>query len=109
MGYDRKSVGNAIRERRLALGLTQQQAVDKADISLRFYQRIESGTIGMSVDTLLSICDLYQTTPDALLMKVSPGDRQSEMVWISEKLSHCSPKTQSTAIELIKVYLGSLE
>ena len=46
MEYDKKAVGEAIRERRIALGFTQQQAAEVAKISLRFYQRIESGMWG---------------------------------------------------------------
>ena len=53
MTYNRKAVGNEIRRRRLALGLTQEQAAEKIDRALRFYSRIELGDVGMSVDTLL--------------------------------------------------------
>ena len=109
MEYDKKAVGEAIRERRIALGFTQQQAAKVAKISLRFYQRIESGNVGMSVDLMLRICDLMETTPDGLLLKVLPGETQSEMAWITEKLLHYPQKTQSTAIELMKVFLGFLE
>lgn len=109
MEYDKKAVGEAIRERRIALGFTQQQAAEVAKISLRFYQRIESGNVGMSVDSMLRICDLMETTPDGLLLKVLPGETQSEMAWITEKLLHYPQKTQSTAIELMKVFLGFLE
>ena len=49
MTYDRKAVGNEIRRRRLALGLTQEQAAEKVDRALRFYSRIELGDVGMSV------------------------------------------------------------
>ena len=50
-----------------------------------------------------------ETTPDGLLLKVLPGETQSEMAWITEKLLHYPQKTQSTAIELMKVFLGFLE
>lgn len=109
MEYDKKAIGDAIRERRTELGFTQQQAADIAKISLRFYQRIESGEVGMSVDSMLRICDLMKTTPDGLLLRVLPGETQSEMAWITEKLKHYPQKTQSTAIELMKVFLGFLE
>ena len=109
MEYDKKAIGDAIRERRTALGFTQQQAADIAKISLRFYQRIESGEVGMSVDSMLRICDLMETTPDGLLLRILPGETQSEMAWITEKLLRYPKKTQSTAIELMKVFLGFLE
>ena len=40
MGYDKKIVGAEIRRRRLAMGLTQEQAAEKIDRALRFYARI---------------------------------------------------------------------
>ena len=87
MTYDRKAVGSDIRRRRLALGLTQEQAAEKIDRALRFYSRIELGDVGMSVDTLLEICALLKTTPDALLIGKVPDDAKANCQWISEAIA----------------------
>lgn len=108
MTYDREKVGREIRKRRLALGLTQETVAEQCGRVLRFYSKIELGTAGMSVDTLLSICKVLQTTPDALLLP-SPSEKTEEnQKWISEALSSCPPEAQQTAIELLKVYLKSI-
>lgn len=108
MRYDKKAVGSEIRRRRLALGLTQEQAAERIDRALRFYARIELGDVGMSVETLLEICAMLKTTPDALLCSATAGNEQSELSWLNETLSNCPAEQQKTAIDLVRVYLRSL-
>lgn len=108
MRYDKKEVGSEIRRRRLALGLTQEQAAERIDRALRFYARIELGDVGMSVETLLEICAMLKTTPDALLCSASAGNDQWELSWLNETLSNCPAEQQKTAIDLVRVYLRSL-
>lgn len=108
MTYDRKAVGNEIRRRRLALGLTQEQAAEKIDRALRFYSRIELGDVGMSVDTLLEICALLKTTPDTLLIGKASDDAATNYQWIAEAIANCPVAKRQTAIDLLKVYLKSI-
>lgn len=108
MAYDKKAVGIEIRRRRLALGLTQEQAAEKIERALRFYSRIELGDVGMSVDTLLAICKMLKTTPDALLLSISTDDNDASRKWIAEAIACCPLEKQQTAIELLKVYLKSI-
>ena len=109
MGYDKKTVGAEIRRRRLALGLTQEQAAEKIDRALRFYARIELGDVGMSVDTLLEICAMLKTTPDSLLLEQRDNDDATDLDLFIESLSNCAPVNQATIIELGRVYLRSLK
>lgn len=108
MTYDRTTVGNEIRRRRLALGLTQEQAAEKIDRALRFYSRIELGDVGMSVDTLLEICALLKTTPDALLIGKTPDMGETDYQWIAEAIANCPVEKRQTAIDLLRVYLKSI-
>ena len=103
MGYDKKIVGAEIRRRRLAMGLTQEQAAEKIDRA-----RIELGDVGMSVDTLLEICAMLRTTPDSLLLDHEPNSKLPELDWLTETLSNCTSEQRQTVIELSKVYLRSL-
>lgn len=55
-----------LRNRRIELGLTQQQVADKANIQLRQYQRVESGERHIrsaSAKTMLSICAVLKIDP----------------------------------------------
>ena len=108
MSYYRKAVGIEIRRRRLALGLTQEQAAEKIDRALRFYSRIELGNVGMSVDTLLEICALLKTTPDALLIGKASEDAATNYHWVAEAIANCPAEKRQTAVDLLKVYLKSV-
>lgn len=55
-----------LRNRRLELGLTQQQVADKAKIQLRQYQRVESGERHIrsaSIRMALAICAVLKINP----------------------------------------------
>ena len=55
-----------LKNRRLELGLTQQQVADKAKIQLRQYQRVESGERhirGASARIMLAICAVLKIDP----------------------------------------------
>lgn len=55
-----------LRNRRVALGLTQQQVADMAKINLRQYQRVESGErhiTGASAKMMLAICAALKINP----------------------------------------------
>ena len=55
-----------LKNRRLELGLTQQQVADKAKIQLRQYQRVESGERhirGASARIMLAICVVLKIDP----------------------------------------------
>lgn len=108
MTYDKKNVGNEIRKRRVAQGFTQEQAAEKIDRSLRFYSRVELGDVGMSVDTLLAICAMLKTTPNALLLETPADEADASCKWVMEALSCCPPEKRETALELLRVYLRSI-
>lgn len=108
MTYDRVVVGNEIRRRRTLLGLTQEQAAEKIDRALRFYARIERGEVGMSVDTLLAVCDLLKTTPDSLLLGETTEAASANIAWISSAIGNCPIDKQEIAIELLQVFLKSV-
>ena len=55
-----------LKNRRLELGLTQQQVADRAKIQLRQYQRVESGERhirGASARIMLAICTVLKIDP----------------------------------------------
>jgi transcriptional regulator with XRE-family HTH domain len=62
-----KTIGNAARNARAALSLTQEDAAELIGISLEFYARIERGGTLPSVPTLARMAEALQTSTDALL------------------------------------------
>lgn len=60
-------LGANIRQRRRALGLTQESLAAQVGISASFLGHIERGSRTLSVDTLLSLCRALGVTPNDLL------------------------------------------
>ncbi|NBU20134.1 XRE family transcriptional regulator [bacterium] len=54
-----KRVGNNIKNIRLKSELTQLQVVEKTGIELRYYQRMESGRINMTLMTLYKLAKFF--------------------------------------------------
>lgn len=59
--------GAAVRERRLAKGLTRQQLADMAGVSLRYVGAVEAGDNSPSITAVFAFCEALGTTPSALL------------------------------------------
>ena len=51
-------IGNNIKTLRLSKGMTQEQMAEKLDHSVNFVSLIELGKSGMSVTTILDICNI---------------------------------------------------
>lgn len=57
-----RNLGQNIKNRRKELGLTQQQLADKMNMSLNFVGKIEVAFSKPSLDTLIEIADVFETT-----------------------------------------------
>lgn len=103
--YDRSAVGNRIQEKRVRMKLTQEALAEKLGRSLRLVADIERGAVGMSIETLLCLCAVLKTTPDALLLGKNDGGAQDDLNWLSESLAALGARERQTALEILKAYL----
>ena len=53
-----------LRKRRI---WTQEKLAEKAELDLRYLQRVERGSVNLSIDVLSALADALDTTPVALL------------------------------------------
>lgn len=60
-------IGKRVREYREKFGYTREQFAEKLDISVKFASDIELGKKGMSIDTLIKICELLSVSADYLI------------------------------------------
>lgn len=104
---DLNIIGNNLLKIRKRMGMTQAEIAEAATISDRTYADIERGTTNMKTDTLLKICNVLHITPDEILTNQpdSTTIMQNEL-W--EKLNMCNSKDKETALQLLSVYLKSL-
>lgn len=105
---DYQKIGNKLLAIRKRMGLTQNEVAEIAGLSNRTYADIERGTVNMRVETILRICTALHITPDEILTEEasSLSVKKQELL---ERLEACSPKDQETAMELLSVYLRSLD
>ena len=102
------TIGNKLYEIRKRMGLTQSEVAEAADVSDRTYADIERGTSNIRIETFLRICNALQVTPDEILTEENPSlaARQAELI---QRLNSCKPKDKETALQLLTVFLQSLE
>ncbi len=81
----KKEIGNRIQTARNEKGLTQNQLAEKINISAKFLSEIETGNKGMSFETLLSICDILDVSPNYLLNKDVKSNASPVLVDIVSK------------------------
>lgn len=62
-----KGMGIRVREHREKLNYTREEFAEKLDISARFVTDIELGKKGMSIDTLIKICELLSVSADYII------------------------------------------
>lgn len=101
MEIDKKLVGDRIKRRRKAAGLTQEALAEQIELSKNHLSNIERGRYLPTIETLMMICNALGQTPDYYLIgKISPEtDRISQMV------KRLSEDSQRVLYRLIETYL----
>lgn len=105
--FDTYGIGSKLLAIRKTTGLTQSEVAEKSGLSERTYADIERGTVNMRVGTLMKICHALHITPDEILTEQEIEiPHENELL---DKLNTRSPKERKTALQLLDVYLKSLE
>lgn len=100
-------IGNKLFEIRKKSGLTQAEVAERANLSDRTYADIERGSSNMRAETLIGICNALHITPNDIFVDTEAElDLQQEEIF--NRLNECSIRERETALELIEVYLRSL-
>lgn len=106
--YNLRTIGNKLLAIRKRVGMTQAEVAEAAGLSDRTYADIERGTVNMRIETILRICNVLHITPDEVLTEENPSlTVQQAELW--ERLNACNPKERETALQLLSVYLKSLD
>ena len=106
--FDLHTIRNKLLTIRKRMGMTQSEVAEAAGLSDRTYADIERGTVNMRTETILRICKVLHITPDEILTEDNNNlsSKQNEL-WA--RLNSCNPKDRETALQLLSVYLKSLE
>lgn len=109
MSYDRKAVGQRLREQRKRFGWDRKYVAGKIGVVEKFYADIERGNCGMSVETLIALAELYEITMDALIYGAgeNAGILTEDKVLL-RKLEAMPLQQQNTCRELLKVFMNGV-
>lgn len=106
--FDLHTIGNKLLIVRKRMGMTQAEVAESAGLSDRTYADIERGTVNMRTETILRICNTLHITSDEILTEDSTSlSIQQTELW--ERLNACNSKDKETALQLLSIYLKSLD
>lgn len=106
--FDLNIIGNKLLAIRKQTGMTQAEVAEAAGLSDRTYADIERGTVNMRTETMLRICKVLHITPDEIFTEENKSlESYQKDLWM--RLNNCKPKHRETAIQLLNVYLDSIE
>lgn len=98
---DYEEVGKRIAARRRELGLKQWQVEQDADLCFKYLSNIERGKTVISIDVLMKLCGVLDTTPDALLLDAVVDDDNDYLKSINNRVRQMSSKQARLALSLI--------
>lgn len=102
MQYDRFLIGRQIQKARKAKRYTQDYVSDKANIGEKFLSQIECGKAGLSISTLLALCEILEVSPNYLLLVDSVGEEEDPIHSLVRQLS---PRQLQDAEELLRIFV----
>lgn len=107
--YDKKKVGQRIRKQRNALDISREQMAEHIGRVPRFCGDIERGKVGMSIETMLAICNLLKLSPNELLLDQEAGISSDETALILAALHNCTEKQRQDALALLRLFLNAIQ
>ena len=119
--YDRFAVGERIQQRRLDLGMSQDQLAERIDRATKYYSDIERGTCGMSIETMLAISKQLELNLDYMMFghgnitnensEEAPIEAMTpiERSEADQLLEQCSEREYSYALRLLELFMESMK
>ena len=97
-----RSIGERIRARRLALGMSQAELAAKADISLPRVSKLENAKEEMKLSTFIKVAEALQISTDELIRANVPTTSDLNKALFSEILDDCTASEQQVIITTVK-------
>ena len=109
MKHNLKYIGENIRLTRKKKNLTLEVLSGLADVTESFLGMVERGASSLSIETLMSICDALDVTPDSLLIEgreidTHPSDKRDTL---HTMLKNASDEEMEFYINFVNLCRGS--
>lgn len=98
-----KEIGNNIKTARLLKGLTQKYVAEKLDKSINFISLLERGQTGLSVNSIVDVCNVLEIEPNTLFNGLINYNDDTDKIIINglSSLSNDDKKIVNDLIEYI--------
>ena len=96
-----KVLGEVFKEYRVKNNLTQEKIAEKLGISVKYISRIENGTGGVKVETLVNYMNILGISPNVIFEKLIIHKDLKTQMKLSKKASELSDKKLDFIISVI--------
>ncbi len=102
-----KIIGNNIRTIRLSKGFTQEQIAEKLNRSINFVSLIELGKSGMSIETIIAICNILDINSESVFKGLIDYNLKEMDRYIIESISTFNSRDKQIVTDLIQYIIES--
>lgn len=103
--YIDKVLGEIFKEYRQKSRLTQEKVAEHLNISVKYISRIENGTGGVKVETLVNYINLLGISPNIIFDRLIVNENLKSEIELSKKIS----KLPSHKIDFVSSVIDLLE
>ncbi len=96
-----KVLGEVFKEYRVKNKLTQEKIAEKLGISVKYISRIENGTGGVKVETLVNYMNILGITPNVIFEKLIVNKQLESQLELSKKASKLSEEKIDFIVSVI--------
>ena len=101
-----KVFGSILKDYRNKHHITQAEIAEKLDISVKYVSRVETGTGGISKETLAKYMNILGISPNKMYKEFINNPRIKTEIEISERLSDLSSEKLNVILEMIDLLQG---
>ena len=87
-------IGERCRRARETAGYTQEQLAERIGVSTQFLSDAERGVTGMSVSTIIKLCQILSISTDYLLLGQDTTNETESPLSICTRIQRLSPREQ---------------
>lgn len=102
-------VGNNIKTIRLSRGMTQEQMAEKLNRSVNFVSLIELGKSGMSIETIIAICNILDISSESLFKGLIDYKLKEKDKYITENISALNDRDKKIITDLMQYIMDGRE
>lgn len=104
-----KIIGNNVKTIRLSRGITQEQMAEKLNRSINFVSLIELGKSGMSVETIIAVCNILDISSQSIFKGLIDYNLKENDRYILENISALNSKDKKIVTDLMQYIIESRE